>query len=292
MPPSGTRTRAAALASRAVLAPLIAVVVFLLLGPPGFLLGQVTAQGAVPEELLQSRFFVDTLVQFPFDELESAGVARSQSSIQHDLHGEAVQIDVPGFDQRIQEEGTVLDRHGQHVRIQELEDEDTHLLEAAPGAFRDQLEPAFIRQLLLGRALDGVQELLPGNVPGEERRVLVGAQVGLHAHGADGQEHGLQVGGDQVVGVERCRLGGKPQGVLLHLIVAISQPGGQGVIGNGLARLHADAPGREQPLGNGSRGSHAWIVHQREWIGEDDQVAAAQHVLVHGKGQRDRNECE
>src|SRR2546429_5190819 len=48
------------------------------------------------------------VVGFPFNKLKSPGVPRSQAAVQNNLHSKRGEIDVPGFNQRIQKSGTVL----------------------------------------------------------------------------------------------------------------------------------------------------------------------------------------
>src|SRR6267154_2435150 len=61
-----------------------------------------------------------------FHKLEFLCVARNQSPIQDEFHAEGREIDIPGFDQRLQEGSAVLRRHVENVRFQELQDTDSH----------------------------------------------------------------------------------------------------------------------------------------------------------------------
>jgi hypothetical protein len=60
---------------------------------------------------------------------------------------------------------------------------------------------------------------------------------------------------------------------------------GVGIVGHGFSRFHDDAPGLEQRFGYRASGAHTRIVHQGKGVGKNNGVAAAQNVLIHGKGQ-------
>ena len=87
-------------------------------------------------------------------------MAKRQSAVQDDFHAEGLEVDVPGFDQRIQERDTVLNRHVEDIRVQELENHYPHLLIASIAELSHQAEPVFTFQFLLGDSLGHVQELL------------------------------------------------------------------------------------------------------------------------------------
>src|SRR5206468_1019273 len=74
-----------------------------------FCLGGTAAQRGVTKEFPEPRLFLERLIGRPFHELESLGVAGGQPPVEHDLHAEAPEIDIPGFDQRIHEGDAVLD---------------------------------------------------------------------------------------------------------------------------------------------------------------------------------------
>ena len=98
------------------------------------------------------------LAGVPLDELESLDVPRDDPGIKHDVQRERREVDVPGFDQRIQERDAVLPGQMEDVRIEELEDDDAHLLEASAAEVRDHAKPVLVAQLFLGDAREHVQQ--------------------------------------------------------------------------------------------------------------------------------------
>src|SRR5260370_42235805 len=72
-----------------------------------FLFGHLPAHGLVTKEFFELSLFL-RLSRFPFDKLKFLCVTRNQSPIQNDFHPEGCEIDIPGFDQRIQEGNAVL----------------------------------------------------------------------------------------------------------------------------------------------------------------------------------------
>src|SRR5438552_16696091 len=105
--------------------------------------GRTAAQGCVTKELLEPRLFRGGLVGVSFHELEFLGVARSQPAAQHDLHAEGGEVDVPGFYERIQQGNAVPGGQVEDVRVQELEDHDSHVFVASMAETGDQVEPVF-----------------------------------------------------------------------------------------------------------------------------------------------------
>ena len=100
------------------------------------------------------------LFGFQFDELEFLHVPHDESLVQDDFQSERRKVDVPGFNQRIQERDTVLNGHVEDVRIEELEHENAHLFIAPAADLRHRPEPGFVFQFLLGQSLHHVQQLL------------------------------------------------------------------------------------------------------------------------------------
>src|SRR5437588_11956091 len=123
---------------------------FLRCGPPQWL---------APEEFFWARLFLD-LSSFPFDKLEFLCIIRNKSPVQDDFHAEGREIDIPGFDQGIQEGNAVLDGHVEDIRVEELEDADPHRFITSAAKSRYRVEPGFIRQLVFRDSLDNVQQLL------------------------------------------------------------------------------------------------------------------------------------
>ena len=83
-----------------------------------------------------------------------------QVAVQHDLHTERCEVDVPRFDQRIEKRHAVVDRDVEDIRLEELEHDDPHLLVRPVGESSDEPEPVFIVRFLLRHALDDVQQFL------------------------------------------------------------------------------------------------------------------------------------
>jgi hypothetical protein len=69
----------------------------------GLLLGGIAAQGRISKEFFQPRIWLQGSIRLPFNKLESLRILRGQHPVQDDLHAEGRQVDVPGFNQRIQE---------------------------------------------------------------------------------------------------------------------------------------------------------------------------------------------
>src|SRR5207247_6684526 len=122
--------------------------------------GRIAAQRRVTKEFPEARLFIEGLLRLLFDELELLGVAGSQPPVQHYLHAEASKVDVPGFDQRIQEGHAIFRREVEDVRVQELEDDHSHVFVAAAAQSCHQADPVLALKLLLGAPLDSVQELM------------------------------------------------------------------------------------------------------------------------------------
>src|SRR5207245_6323633 len=76
------------------------------------------------------------------------------------LQAERREVDVPGFNQRIQERDAVLSAHVEDVRIEELEHDDPHLLVAAATEPSHHPEPVVILELVFRHALDHIQQRL------------------------------------------------------------------------------------------------------------------------------------
>src|SRR5712692_6167222 len=125
-----------------------------------FLRGRRAAQGLVLQESLEPRLFNEMLLGFQFDKLKLLHVPSDQSVVQDDFQRKRREVDVPGFDERIQERDTVLAGHMEDVRIEELEHEHAHRFITPAAEFRHRPEPRFVFQFLLGQSLDHIQQLL------------------------------------------------------------------------------------------------------------------------------------
>src|SRR5690242_851020 len=125
-----------------------------------FLRGRRAAQGRILKEPLESRLFDEVLFGFQFDKLKLLHVPSDQSVIEDDFQSKRRQVDVPGFNHRIQERNAVFNGHMEDIRLEELEHEYAHRFVAAAAEFRHPPQPRFVLQFLLGQFLDHVQQLL------------------------------------------------------------------------------------------------------------------------------------
>src|SRR5207245_9212521 len=94
------------------------------------------------------------------DKLKFLHVPSVQSVVQDDLQGKRREVDVPEFDQRIQERDTVLAGHMEDVRIEELEHEHAHRFITSAAELCHGPKPRFVLQFLLSQSLDHIQQLL------------------------------------------------------------------------------------------------------------------------------------
>src|SRR3989442_1502220 len=69
-------------------------------------------------------------------------------------------MDIPRYDQRVQESDATVRSDVEHVRVKEFEDRDAHLLITSTALSSDDPEPVFTVQLFPGQCLDNIQELL------------------------------------------------------------------------------------------------------------------------------------
>src|SRR5438876_11329637 len=93
-----------------------------------FLRGRRAAERRILKEFLQPGLFADRLVGFPLDKLESLRLPRDDAVVYVYLQTERRKVDVPGFNQRLQEGDAVLSGHVEDVRIEELDHDDPDLL--------------------------------------------------------------------------------------------------------------------------------------------------------------------
>src|SRR5579872_1282834 len=125
-----------------------------------FLFGRVAAEGSVFQELFQTRLRLGRRFMFLFQELKSLDALQGQSAVQHDFHAKGLQVDVPGFDQRIEKRRAVFDRHMEDIRIQKLKNHDPRLFIASIAEPGYQAEPVFTFQFFFGDSLGHIQKLL------------------------------------------------------------------------------------------------------------------------------------
>src|SRR5213076_3594942 len=90
-----------------------------------FLRGRRAAEGRILQEFFEPGLIADRLCGFLFDKRESLRLPGDDAAVQDYLQTERRQVDVPGFNQRIQERDAVLRGHVEDVRIEELEHDDT-----------------------------------------------------------------------------------------------------------------------------------------------------------------------
>ena len=138
-----------------------------------FLLRYISAEGRAVKEFSKSRLFLKGLVGFCFHELKFAGLPWGYSPVQDDFYAKSRQINIPGFNQRIQEGVAILQRHVEDIRIQEVEHDDPHLFIAPVAQSSHQAEPVFALQFLLDNSLGHVQKLLRDQASEFAERLLL-----------------------------------------------------------------------------------------------------------------------
>src|SRR5437762_13058185 len=79
--------------------------------------GRAAAEGRVLQEFLEPGLVADRLCDFLFDKSESLRLPGDEAVVQDNLQTERRQVDVPGFNQRIQERDAILSGHVEDVRI-------------------------------------------------------------------------------------------------------------------------------------------------------------------------------
>src|SRR6266699_576347 len=91
-----------------------------LLEKPDFLRGRRAAERRILKEFLEPGLFADRLFGFLLDKRESLRLPRDDAVVEDNLQTERRKVDVPGFNQLIQERDAVLSGHVEDVRIEEL----------------------------------------------------------------------------------------------------------------------------------------------------------------------------
>src|SRR2546425_13347098 len=101
-----------------------------------FLRGRRAAEGRILQERLEPGLFDEVLFGLELDELKLLHVPGDKSVIENDFQSKGREVDVPRFNQRIQERDTVVNGDVEDVRIEELEHENAHRLIASTAEFR------------------------------------------------------------------------------------------------------------------------------------------------------------
>ena len=106
-----------------------------------FLRGSSGTERSLLKEFLQPPLLIASTLWL-FNERKLLNVPRSHSAVQNDLKAESCKVNVPGFNQGIQERDAILIRHIEHVCIQKFENRHPHILVASIGEPAHQAEPA------------------------------------------------------------------------------------------------------------------------------------------------------
>src|SRR6266581_994741 len=124
-----------------------------------FLWLRISAKRSICEEVPEARFF-GWSAGFLLNKFKFLQVGRRDFAIQDDLQTECGEIDVPRYDQGIQKSDATVRGDVEHVRIQEFENRDAHLLITSTALPSHDPEPVFPFQFLSRGCLDYIQQLL------------------------------------------------------------------------------------------------------------------------------------
>src|SRR5712692_1668845 len=113
-----------------------------------FHLGRGAAEGGILQEFPEPRLFHEELIGLPFYKREARHVSSDHSGVQYNHQTERREVDIPGFEQRIQERDAVLGGQVEDVRIEELEHDHAHLFMASAAELGHHVEPVVVLQLL------------------------------------------------------------------------------------------------------------------------------------------------
>ena len=114
---------------------------------PEFLGRDISAKRGILEKFAKPGLVPIDAVAVLFDEGESSRFSGQKSFVEHYLHIECRQVDIPARQQRAEEGNAVGARDVEDVGIKELEDDYSHL-RVTPGAeLRNLTKPVFVFQL-------------------------------------------------------------------------------------------------------------------------------------------------
>src|SRR5437870_2585414 len=125
-----------------------------------FVCCRVSAQRTIPEKCPQAWHRHRSRSVLHLAKFEPLLACRSNSAIQEDVQAEGPKIDVPRYNQRIQERDAAFGRYVKNICIQKFENGDAHLFitsVALPGYCS---EPIFASQFLSDHRLYHIQEFL------------------------------------------------------------------------------------------------------------------------------------
>src|SRR2546428_2161987 len=112
------------------------------------------------KKFFEPRLFVQRFFQVPLKKFKLLNVPCGHSVVLDNLHSKSGEVDVPRFNQRIQEGDAVFYRQVKDSCIQELENEDPHLGITSVAEPSHPAEPVLIFQFLFSDSLDHVQKFL------------------------------------------------------------------------------------------------------------------------------------
>lgn len=122
--------------------------------------GRRSAERTILQERRESRLPIRRRSEFPLDELEPRDTSRADPWVYRYLHGECRQVNVPGFDQGIEQGDAQLRRQVEDIGVEEILHGAADLFETSTGELRQPLEPLFVLRLLLRDSLGHLQESL------------------------------------------------------------------------------------------------------------------------------------
>ena len=125
-----------------------------------FLFSGVGAEDRVAEEGFESGLDGEGAWGGAFHELETLAVAGRETRVQRNLHAERFQVDVPGFDERVDVGNAVVDRDVEDVGVEKFENHDTRLMIAALAKAGDRAQPLFAPQFLAGGVFGDIEQFL------------------------------------------------------------------------------------------------------------------------------------
>src|ERR1700733_13058132 len=95
-----------------------------------------------------------------FDELKAFPPAGCEPVVDHHIHGECLQVHIPGLDNRIEKGDAILKGDIENLCFEKIQNRHSHLLITTASRLSHQTQPVFTFQLLLGDALRDIQKLL------------------------------------------------------------------------------------------------------------------------------------